>query len=709
MKQLFRFWVVAIFLFMTGCSKEYDDSALVGRVDDLENRVLKLEQLCQQMNTNISSLQTIVTALQNNDYVTGVTPITKDGKTVGYTITFTKSQPITIYHGEDGKDGQNGADGKDGVNGTDGQDGHTPIIGVKQDTDGIYYWTLDGDWLLDDNGNKIKAQGTDGKNGADGQDGVDGKDGQDGANGSDGKDGQDGANGTDGENGKDGENGADGKDGITPQLKIENDYWYISYDNGSTWTQLGKATGEDGKDGIDGTNGTNGTDGEDGDSFFQSVTQDDNNVYFTLADGTVITVPKGMALSIAFDEADLVVMSPNSTRQIGYTVTSATESVKVEVTSSADIKAKVVADDENSLTGKIEIKTSETIDEYSKVIVFVSNGDKVIMRSITFEEAGLQVEENATKEATAKGGELTLEFLSNVACEAVIPEDAQSWISVVPATRALEKQTITLKLEPNEGYYRSATVTVQSSDGSLKLEYQVEQDGDLGVQIDPTAIPDNEIWYTTTDNSLFGDWSYYKAVCGEPFDKEIISHTYANGIGKIIFNGSLTRINDNAFSSYGNYTTAPKELTSIYLPNSVEYIGSGAFGNQKGIQTFMVPNSIIEIGGGAFMSTKIIEFIGENTLPNGEGILVDGVLYALSYDENKEELIIPSGVKEIGQSLMSTGLQDFCVRPNLKRLVISEGVEVINDNAFQYCLNLESVTLPSSLTEVGSYIFGDCI
>ena len=88
MKQLFRFWIVAALLLMVGCSKEYDDSVLVGRVDDLESRVQRLEQLCQQMNTNISSLQTIVTALQNNDYVTGVTPITENGKIIGYTITF---------------------------------------------------------------------------------------------------------------------------------------------------------------------------------------------------------------------------------------------------------------------------------------------------------------------------------------------------------------------------------------------------------------------------------------------------------------------------------------------------------------------------------------------------------------------------------------------------------------------------------------------
>ena len=191
-----------------------------------------MEELCKQMNTNISSLQTIVTALQKNDYVTNVTPIMQNGKEVGYTIAFSKSNPITIYHGKDG---------------------HTPVIGVKQDTDGRYYWTLDGDWLTDDSGNKIKAEGTDGKDG------------------------------TDGSNGEDGQPGQDGADGVTPQLKIEDGYWYISYNGGSSWEQLGKATGEDG---IDGTNG------QDGDSFFRSVdTSNSEYVVFTLADGTEIKLP----------------------------------------------------------------------------------------------------------------------------------------------------------------------------------------------------------------------------------------------------------------------------------------------------------------------------------------------------------------------------------------------------------------------------------
>lgn len=179
-----------------------------------------LQRLCNETNTNLSSLQTIVTALQNNDYITSVDPLTENGKVVGYTIKFAKSNPIVIYNGKDG---------------ADGVDGNTPVIGVKKDTDGIYYWTLDGEFIVVD-GQKIKAQGTDGNN------------------------------------------GTDGSDGVTPKLEIREGYWWISYDNGSNWTQLGKATGED------------GADGKDGDSI--KITQDENNVYFELADGTIITISK---------------------------------------------------------------------------------------------------------------------------------------------------------------------------------------------------------------------------------------------------------------------------------------------------------------------------------------------------------------------------------------------------------------------------------
>ena len=212
MKKLLAFAALFAVVALTSC--KYDDDDLWNSVHGLENRVAKLEELCKQMNTNISSLQTIVTALQNNVYVTGTTPLMKDGKEIGYTITFSKGNPITIYHGKDGQDGE---------------DGTTPTIGVKKDTDGVYYWTLNGEFIVVDGG-KIQAEGKDGTN------------------------------------------------GTTPQFKIENDYWFVSYDNGANWTQLGKATGEDGIG---------------GDSMFSGVDYKTSTDYviFTLADGTQIKLP----------------------------------------------------------------------------------------------------------------------------------------------------------------------------------------------------------------------------------------------------------------------------------------------------------------------------------------------------------------------------------------------------------------------------------
>lgn len=215
MKKLFILLSVVTLSF-TSCS-DYDDVALWNKSQDIDTRLTTLEELCEQLNTNVSSLQTIVTALQNNVYVTGTTPLMKDGKEIGYIITFSKGNPITIYHGKDGQDGE---------------DGTTPTISVKKDTDGVYYWTLNGEFIVVDGG-KIKAEGKDGTNGT---------------------------------------------NGTTPQFKIENDYWFVSYDNGTNWTQLGKATGEDGVG---------------GDSMFSGVDYETSTDYviFTLSNGTQIKLP----------------------------------------------------------------------------------------------------------------------------------------------------------------------------------------------------------------------------------------------------------------------------------------------------------------------------------------------------------------------------------------------------------------------------------
>ncbi|MDR0954829.1 MAG: hypothetical protein LBM20_05555 [Rikenellaceae bacterium] len=264
--------------------------------------------------------------------------------------------------------------------------------------------------------------------------------------------------------------------------------------------------GATGAQGEKGETGTPGAPGEDGDTLIESIVIGTDEVTFTLTDGTTFSIPIGAPLSIAFDEEDLVVLEPYASHEIGYTVTSATGPVTIEVISSLQyITAEVTPDDESGLTGHIRISTTYWVNEYDngKVVVIVTNGDKLIMRSIRFEGAGLYFDDNSTKDASAEGGEVALEFLSNTAYEVVIPSEAQSWISVAPQTRALEEQTITLQLEPNTGHNRSAVVTVRSTpDHYLSLQYIIRQAGDLGdipqVSEQDFETDDASNW-TTTD------------------------------------------------------------------------------------------------------------------------------------------------------------------------------------------------------------------
>lgn len=134
--------VAAMALLAAACADDYDDSALWDKVNDHEERLAALEKWQEQSNQSIAAMQEL---LNTTDMITGVTAVTEDGETVGYTITFLHSDPITIYNGAKGADGEDGADGQ------------TPQIGLAQAAEGNWYWTLNGETLTDADGGKLTA------------------------------------------------------------------------------------------------------------------------------------------------------------------------------------------------------------------------------------------------------------------------------------------------------------------------------------------------------------------------------------------------------------------------------------------------------------------------------------------------------------------------------------------------------------------------
>ena len=192
---------------LIGCG-QYDDSELKSDINDLKSRMAALEQQCKNMNENLTSLQAIVDAIQKQDGIVSVTEL-PEGK--GYSVLFTSGNVIYLY------------------NGTDGTGSSTPKISVRKDSDGMYYWTVDAEWLMVD-GKKVRASAT------------------------------------------------DGKDAVTPQFKIEDGFWHVSYDGGTSWSKLGKATGDDGKA---------------GEGFFKGVTVENGYMILVMNDSeqTTLRIP----------------------------------------------------------------------------------------------------------------------------------------------------------------------------------------------------------------------------------------------------------------------------------------------------------------------------------------------------------------------------------------------------------------------------------
>lgn len=230
--KILRFAFVFFILAASVVGCKYDDEELWNRVNSLEERIESLESQLTNMNKDISSISTVVNALQNNLSVTSIEETEN-----GYTLTFSDDQKITIKNGTDGEDGND-----------------APIIGVDL-FEGKYYWTqtIDGTktWLTDAKGNKFPVAG---------------------------------------------ESGVTPrlKVSATGHWMVSYDngisYTEVLDEKGKPVQAVGK-DGEDGEDGKDGHNGSSGSDGKDGDSFFKDVKVDGDELVLVLKDGMEIKIP----------------------------------------------------------------------------------------------------------------------------------------------------------------------------------------------------------------------------------------------------------------------------------------------------------------------------------------------------------------------------------------------------------------------------------
>ena len=678
MKKLFSLMVCALMLF--SCSEEYDDSGLRNDLNDLENRVEKLEELCKQMNTNISSLQTLVTALQKQVTITKV-----EQTTDGYVIRFSDGQTATITNGK------------------------APVISVKQDG-GIYYWTLNGEWLTDDQDNRIKAQGIDGTNGKSAYDLAVEK-GYSGTldewlaslKGSTGNDGNDGKSAYElaVEKGYTGSldewlESLKGVNGITPKLKIENGRWLLSLNGGETWEDIGQATGED------------------GDSFFKKVTEDNdqNVVYFTLSDDTVIAIPKGdnSRFAISFETTDIAILNGGETKTISYTVTEATESTTVKAIAQDGWKVKV--EPTSVSAGTITITAPDPIVE-SEILVFANDGSyRTVMVALNCAQGEITVADNAF-DTDSKGGLQEVKLTTNLAYTVEIPDEAQSWLSVVE-TRAVRQETIVFSVAANEGLERFATVSLKDENGNVLqaiifrqlstcTKVRVETVGGLEAAL---AAYDYANIESLKIAGVLNDVDFLFIYRMMPKLKELdISEVNITELPVQAFYNSKNVENlilPNTLTTIGEEMFYQSRLKTVEIPASVETIGSYAFKGCSSLTTvtFEKGSQLKTIGeeydGGAFSGCSALTSI---EIPASVETIESYAFYGCSS--------LTTVTFEEGSQLKTIGGSAF-ESLRITHIEIPASVETIGSSAFKGCSALTSIEIPASVETIGSSAFKGC-
>lgn len=347
MKQFFCIaGAAAMLLLAVSCTQEIEE-----RLSAVESKLESLQKQVDELNSQVGVIQQL---LSGKYFVQNVSDLA-DG--CGYKLVLVDAQGNTVE--------------KTVLN---GQEGHTPLISVRKDRDGNYYWTVDGEWMLVD-GNKVRANGIDGA---------------------------------------DGTNGANGADGQTPEIKVEDGKWYYRL-GGGQWIYAGEA--------VTTVYGP-----------IQDVdtTTKPGIVIFILNDGTTIEVPFASALAvklqIVVEDSAFKSLAADASAAAPYEVivpSGCTYTLDSYEPEGWTVTFSTPKDNKGTLTIKRPAGSNP-----AKVLLIANASDgSSFAKVLHVGESAQPVDDTVyqTETVTSSGGSLTLP-LGTVSV--VIQEDAKSWISL---------------------------------------------------------------------------------------------------------------------------------------------------------------------------------------------------------------------------------------------------------------------------------------
>ena len=182
-------------------------------------------------------------------------------------------------------------------------------------------------------------------------------------------------------------------------------------------------------------------------------------------------------------------------------------------------------------------------------------------------------------------------------------------------------------------------------------------------------------------------------------------------IQTVIFKDDVTKIPDGAFSN-------SDELIAVSLPETLTRIGDEAFYNCKSIREITIPTGVAYIGRGAFDKCESLEVLNFNAYNcafyqqeddrsrcfkgnNIKKLNVGNAVNTLPHITTLETVTFAEGAVEVPNDSF-----EFC--SNLVTVNLPSTISKIGDRAFEECLSLESITIPDGVNYIGNGAFWDC-
>ena len=367
MKKYIGAGLAAAVLMTSGCGKFVRDELIT-----MQNEIDLLYGKIDQMNKSLASLHGIVVGMAANGYIVDVKEL-EDEERGGYVLVFRSvtfddngnvtsddSYTVNIYSGVDGKDGQ---------------DASPFVMSVKQDEeDGRWYWydNQAGDWMRSAEGTRFLV---------------------------------------------------DGKDGKTPLLKVEDGFWCVSWDGGSTWeTTEWPAKGKDAEE------------------IFSKAEVFDDRVELTLAADTtvVLKLPRYLELEFALTRngeamADTLQIAPGETIPIDYEL-KGTGADKALLVAGTDGRFKTAIQRDSTTKGVVYVTCPEKFPEGGYIYITVNDGyGRSTARVIHFTPRSFKImygeTEYAASAAEEKGRIVTFDANFELEATCVFPEGVEPWLT----------------------------------------------------------------------------------------------------------------------------------------------------------------------------------------------------------------------------------------------------------------------------------------